>query len=182
MDHDTFYRKLTEALVRSDFQLQASGAAQRTNAPQNTTDVEKVVQQRLDKLRGSAQSIFLKFVLAQPVIVTVVEADKLQHEKIIDFSRQLDGVVSEMRDLTGRIRGARLSVTGIILSVFFDPQSASSFVERSQAKCKIQHFFRKTWVLPWVLDVARKTVNSHRGLPFLPGVIDKSYLQDAIFQ
>jgi hypothetical protein len=70
---------------------------------------------------------------------------------------------------------------GIILNVFFDHTSASTFVERSQKKCKILHFFKKTWVLSWAIDVPNKTVINHRGLPFLPGVISRELLQKEIF-
>jgi hypothetical protein len=121
-------------------------------------------------------------------------ADTLTHDTIINLAHRFDETVVAMLGITGTMgeglklgrfqvsRGARLSVIGIILLVFFDHMSASAFIERTQKRCKIQHFFKKTWVLPWVVDVSNKVVSSHRGLPFLPGVLSRDHLQKEIFQ
>ena len=138
-------------------------------------------------------AVALKYVLAQPVILAVVEADQLTQEAMIALARRFDEVVVEMLDVTARLggvkigslelyKGTRLSATGIILHVFFDRRAVSTFTERTQKRCKILHLFKKTWVLPWAVDVSNKIVISHRGLPFLPGVISRDYLEKEIFQ
>lgn len=102
------------------------------------------------------------------------------------------GDVLEMLAVTAKLGGVKigglhlgetkLSVTGITLHVFFDRASALTFAERTQERCKIQHFSKKTWVLPWAIDVSTGTVSGHRWLPFLPGVLSKKNLQKVIFQ
>jgi hypothetical protein len=140
-----------------------------------------------------ATVVCFKYVLAQPVVVAVVEADQLAHDEIINLAHRFDEVVLEMLDVTGRLggvkvggiqllKGTRLSVTGIILFVFFDHTLASAFVGRTQKRCKIWHFLKKTWVLPWGIDVSKKIVISHSGFPFLPSVLSQDYLQKEIFQ
>jgi hypothetical protein len=56
-------------------------------------------------------------------------------------------------------------VTGIILFAFFNHAQASSFIENGQQRCKIQHFWKKTWVLPWTVDIPAKQIKRHSGLP-----------------
>jgi hypothetical protein len=213
MDKKIFYQRLIQVLLRSDFQLRARDISQEDV----TTDRDKLssvirlaaqlmpptigathhvfdqetVEQRLNKVREYAAVVCFKYVLSQPVIVAVVEADQLSHEEIINLANQFDEVVLEMLDVTGKmggikvggihLGGARLSVTGIILLVFFDHTLASTFIERTLERCKIQHFWKKTWVLPWVVDVSNRMVSSHRGLPFLPGVLSRDYLQKEVF-
>lgn len=165
--------------------------------PEGITDLHPVfdqeaVQQRLDKVRERAAVVCFKYLLAQPVIVAVVEADQLAHEEIINLANRFDEVILEMLEFTGKmggiklggihLGGTRLSATGIVLLVFFDHALASSFIESTQERCKIQHFWKGTWVLPWVVDVPNKIVSSHSGLPFLPGVLSRDYLQKEVFQ
>jgi len=154
---------------------------------------EETVQQRLDKMHDWAAIVSFKYVLAQPVLAAGVEADRLASDEIVNLVHRFNGIVLEMLDVTGRLggtklggfqisKGIRLSVTGIILFIFFDPALASTFIERTQRRCKILHFFKKTWVLPWMIDVSSKIVSSHRGLPFLPGVLSRERFQQEIFQ
>jgi hypothetical protein len=182
MDKETFYRKLIQALLRSDFRFRARDLSPKdlsTERDKLASVIRQVaqlfgptigaihpafdqeaVQQSLNKVREWAVVVCFKYILAQPVILAVVEADQLAHEEIIKLANQFDEVVLEMLDVTGKIGGikigsahlgsTRLSVTGIILLVFSDHALASTFIERTQKKCKIWHFRKKTWVLPWV--------------------------------
>jgi len=218
MDRETFYPKLIQALLHSDFRFRASDLSQEDlytdrdelasfvrMATQSAPSIfgaihpvfdQEAVQQRLTKLREYAAVSCFKYVLAQPVIVAVVEADQLAHEEIIKLANRFDEVISEMLEFTGKmggiklggiqLGGTRLSATGFMLLVFFDHTLASSFIEITQKRCKIHHFWKKTWVLPWVVDVSNRIiVSSHAG--FLPeslsaGVLSRVYLQKEIFQ
>jgi hypothetical protein len=200
MDKETFYRNLIQVLLRSDFRLRARDlsqeevstdrdtlssvlreTAQFVGGPHPVFD-QGAVQQRLNKVREYSAVVCFKYLLAQPVIVAVVGADQLAHEETIKLANRFDEVVLEMRDVTGKLGRIRLSVTGIILFVFFDHALASTFIERTQERCKIQHFWKKTWILPWVVDVSNRIVSSHPGLPFLPGVLSRDRLQKEVFQ
>jgi hypothetical protein len=215
MDKETFYRKLIQALFRSGFVLRA-GELSNENlskdrdtlssvsrmiaqfAPAGFADIhpffdQEFVQKCLNEVRDWATVVTLKCVLGQPVILAVVDADKLTQEAMFGLAKRLDKAVVEVLDVTARLggvkignfqlyKGTRLGATGIILRVFFDQMSASAFIEQTQKRCKILHLFKKTWVLPWAVDIPNKVVSSHRGLPFLPGVINRDDLQDEIFQ
>ena len=130
---------------------------------------QDTVQQRLNKIRDYAALVCFKYVLAQPVIVAVVEADQLAHEESIKLASRFDQAVLEMLEFTGKFGGTRLSVTGVILFTFFDHALASSFIEETQEKCKIGHFWKKTWVLPWIVDIPNKEIRPHAGLPVTLG-------------
>ena len=202
MDKAVFYQKLAQAMLHFDFRPRASdltpaglstdrdkpssiamAAAQNSPAgvPQPVSDQERI-QQHLDKIPDWAAAVWYKYVMAQPVVIAVVEADRLAPEEIVGLANRFDEIVQEMLDVTGKLGFTKLSVTGIILLVFFDPTSAATFVARAQRRCKIWHFFQKTWVLPWVVDVSNEAVNSHPGLPFLFGVLSADRLQKEIFQ
>ena len=138
-------------------------------------------------MRTWATVVCFKYVLGQPGIVAVVDADQLADEELVDLANRFDKIIVEMLDVTAKMAvglgSVRLGSTGILLFVFFNSASASHFAERTRKKCKILHFFKKTWVLPWVVDVANKTVSSHRGFPlFMSVVLNRDHLQRDIFQ
>jgi hypothetical protein len=214
MDDKAFYPKLTQALLHCGFQLRASDLATSDLAeardpvsafakaltqvaPSSIGEIhpffnQEIVQQRLNEVHEWAAIVAVKYVLAQPVILAVVEADRLSSDDFVNLAKRLDDVVVQMLDSTARLggsqiagikltKGTRMGSTGIILNVFFEHGAASTFIERAQKRCKIFHLLKKTWVLPWAVDVSAKTVNSHRGLPFLPGVMSRDDLQKEIF-
>jgi hypothetical protein len=151
LDKEIFFQKLIQALLRSGFLLRAGDLSKEDlSKDQDTVSSvartvaqfatpafreihpffdQEIVQQRLDGVRNWATAVALKYVLAQPVILTVVEADQLTQEATIALAKRLDEVVVEMLDVTARLggvkigslelyKGTRLSVTGIILHVF----------------------------------------------------------------
>ncbi len=201
MDKETYYQKLTQAMLRLGFRIRACDlsesdlstdddelrsiakpAAQLSPVgPLRSGFDQKSLQQHLDKVHEWATVVWYKYILAQPVVVAVVEADRFAQDEIISLANRFDEVVLEMRDVTGKLGRTKLSVTGIILLVFFDHTLATTFIERTQKKCKIWHFLKKTWVLPWVVDVSNRIVSSHSGPPFLLGVLSGDRLQKEIF-
>jgi hypothetical protein len=139
------------------------------------------VHECLDSVREYAPLVCCKYLLAQPVIVAVVEADELAAADAVALARKFDQMVLEMRRFTGKIAYTRLSVTGIIFFTFFDHASAAQFSEYRE-KCKIFHFFRKTWVLPWMIDVAAHRMERHAGIPIIiRPIIDTDRLAAEVF-
>jgi hypothetical protein len=212
VDKEVFYQKLAAALLHAGFRLEAGDASQdgvsrdrdqTLSTIRNAAEMvlplhpvfdREVIRKHLDKMRDWAAMARFKYVLGQPVVVAVVEADRLADDELVKLAKRFDQDIVEMLDVTsimgssipiGRFRlgGVRLSSTGIILFVFFDHASASLFAERVKKRCKIEHFWKKTWVLPWVVDVADKTVSSHGGMPFFMSVVlDSGRLQKEIFE
>jgi hypothetical protein len=211
VNKEIFYQRLAAALLHAGCRIEAGDASQEgvssdrdqtlstiRNAaemvmPLHPAFDHEAIRKHLDKVRDWAAMACFKYVLGQPVVVAVVEADRLAGEEFVKLAKRFDQDIVEMLDVTsimgssipiGRFRlgGVRLSSTGIILFVFFDYAAASRFAERAKKKCKIEHFWKKTWVLPWVVDVADKTVSSHGGLPFFMSVVlDCDRLQKEIF-
>lgn len=209
MDKETFYQKLVQSLVQSNFHLKAedlSLADANTDRDRLSSSVRQAaklaphivgaitgviipsmvfppffdqegVQQRMDNVREYADLVFFKYLLAQPVVVAVVEADQLTQEEVIGLAHKFDQDVLEMLQFTGKMGGiklggihlgaTRMSATGIILLVFFDHSSASHFTEAVQERCKVMHFWKKTWVVPWTIDVSSKELRRHSGLPVI---------------
>jgi hypothetical protein len=212
MDRDVFYQKLVGALQHQGFRLEAGDSSQDGVAAERDAGLSAIrnvasavmpvhpvfdhdtVRGHLDMVRTWARVVCVRYVLGQPVIAAVVEADRLAHEEMIALARRFDKVVVDTLDVTAiigksinvgklRLGGVKLGSTGILLFVFFDPEAASRFAARTRRKCKIWHFWKKTWVLPWQVDVANKTVTRHHGLPYLMSlVLNWDNLRNEIFR
>jgi hypothetical protein len=125
--------------------------------------------------------VLFKYVLAQPVIVSLVKADHLSPNDYKTISGQYDKVMLSFREHTGKIMGTKLSVTGLIFFIFSDSVKAAEFEEKYQAENKIWHFWKKTWTIPWAIDVSKGRVIKHKKLPVLVGsVIDAKKLESAL--
>lgn len=129
-------------------------------------------------------TIFYKFVLAQPVILAVFEADSYESSDFKARYERYEEILLTFTKHTGGLgKGfmkTKLSVTGIMMFVFFDSRKAKEFVLQ-QKNYKKFHMIRKTWVLPWVIDASARKVISHPGLPWLPAVLDREQLEKEIF-
>jgi hypothetical protein len=94
----------------------------------------------------------------------------------------LTGTLGGVRLGGFRVGGVRLSVTGILIVTFFDPTEASLFIERRQSEYKVIHFWKKCYILPWVIDVSSRAVHPHNGIPILVGsIISSKRLQERLF-
>lgn len=197
----TIYKKLIQVLLRSGFRLQARDLSQgnistdrgmlssligRITEPVPPVFNPVAVQQLMDKVREWAAMVCIKYFLDQPIMVAVVDADRLTHEEAIKLSDQLDETLLPMLDFTGGLtlnnKSVKFCAFGFILFVFSDHALALAFIERAQRKCKIWQFGKKTVVYPWVVDVPNRTVSSHRGLPLAFGALNWHYLQKELFQ
>lgn len=136
-----------------------------------TFDQNKL-QQHLDSIREFAAIVCFKYYLAQPTILAVVEADGRSPDELILQAKKFDQALLAMREVTGEmggiqlgskyLLGTKLSVTGILLLVFFDHVSASSFAGTTQDKCTHSHFWAKTYLVPWTVDVSAGEINRPR--------------------
>ncbi len=124
----------------------------------------------------------LKYIISAPYIAAVVEADQLAYEEIIKLANRFDKILWKIPTGYAGISNAKFPAVGIMLLVFFDHTLASTFIERTQERCKIRT--GRTWVLPCVIDVSNKTVSSHHPwyLPLLTPVLSRTHLQSEIFQ
>jgi len=205
MDRKTFYQRLVAGLTHEGFHTQAGDSSQDGLASDRdpTSSAIRhftapfaslvpqfdrgVVQRHLDMVRAWSTVACFKYSLAQPVMLAVVEADRLSDTDIMALKQRFDQAVLEMRAVTAKLDvggpgRVQLGSFGIFLFVFFDPAAAARFAERMQKRCKVFHFFKKTYILPWMVDVANRTVRKHRGLPFLMStVLNTDKLQTEIF-
>lgn len=150
------------------------------------------LQRRLDTIREFARTVCFKYVLSQPIVVAAVRADGLGGAEAVAVARRFSDVMLDMRELTGQLGGfqfgnkrhfgTRLSVTGVLLFVYFDPASASTFIEQTMKQCKFYHFWAKTRIEPWVADVTEKTVRSHSALTVTGSFLSRRRLQDDLFR
>jgi hypothetical protein len=206
VNKEVFYRNLVAGLIHAGFNLQAGDSSQDGLSKEHDQVLSNIrsaaelvvqvqprfdrdfIQQHLDMVRAWAAIACVKYSFAQPVMIAVVEADRLTEEEFIKLAKRFDQIIVQMLAVTAKMDvggpgKARLGSFGVLLFVFFDPQAASRFVEHTQRKCKVWHIWKKTYVLPWLVDVANKTVSGHRGLPFLmSAVLKRDNLQKEIFQ
>jgi hypothetical protein len=125
---------------------------------------QESVQRCLDRIREHALLVCCKYVLAQPIIVAVVEADRLGHSEVMELTNTFDQTVLQMRNFTGKIGSTKLTVTGVTLFTFFDHALAQQFSERRK-EYKTLHLFSMVSVLPWTVDVPGRCVTPHTSVP-----------------
>ncbi len=152
---------------------------------------QEKLQNHLNGLVEFSQLACYKYVLAQPVIVAAVAADGFTGEDILKLAKKFETSVLHMQELsaemggfkvgTSHIGGRKLSVTGVLLWVFFDHSRAAEFISKHQKNLKTHSFTNKAWVLPWVIDVSARRVFEHAGLPFMGGMLSRDFLQKEIF-
>ena len=201
------YRRLIRALLNDGFQLHAGVAASQDDLTIERDEILVAIEEGMAELMPRipvisdhatiqpclnavctwATIVCFKYILGQPEVIAVVEADRLADGELVDLAHRFDKIVIEMLAATARLdvgfRGVKLGSTGILLFVFFNSTSASHFTEKIRKKCKIFHFFKKTWVLPWVMDVPKMIVSSHPGLPLFKSVLlNRDRLQKETFQ
>ena len=201
---DGLRQKIIAALQRAGFQLQAGDSAQEglssehdpalsalrgvanVVATMETHFDHDAIQRHLEAVAGWASAVCFRYVLGQPVIVALVDADRLTEPDCIAVARRFDKVIVEMLEVTANLnvslRPVKLGSTGILLFMFREPGKAAAFLGGTQKRCKFLHFWKKTWVLPWVIDVPGKTASGHRGLPyFMSVVLNLQELQKRVF-
>lgn len=149
------------------------------------------VQEKLDEIREHSILSCFKFLLSQPIVISVVDADGLPESDIRGLVTRFDEAVIGMLEFTGKMGGiklgsktfgaTKLSATGIMLFVFFDRASRDRF-STMQGELKVQHFLKKTWVLPWMVDTEAERITRHPGLPIIvPQILDAEKLSQFVF-
>lgn len=207
LEKKVFYEKLILTLLNSDFQMDterleysqeadakltkyalkmANNIAEAFLGNIHTSKIHSVFDQKefkkdMGQFEQFTDLVFYKYVMTQPVIMPIVDADSMKDSDFKIMCEKFDEILLNFRKHTGKIGGTSLSVTGIVLFVFTNGDKAREFLNCQSKNCKIGHFFKKTWVLPWVADVSTGKIHDHSGLPFLPGVISKNDVQRNIF-
>jgi len=212
MNREDFYAQLTHALVDLDFRFSAADfpqalASQDTDglarairlgvtllprlAPDLSSFMFKLnsffdppgVQRELDSIRQCVDMVCFKYLLSQPIIIAVVDGDRVRNEEALAVTDRVDATLLKFRKYTGTLGFTRLSVTGFTLWVFFDSAAAQSFKCDWQAKCKRFHMWQQTWLLPWTVDVTQREVVKHPGaLPvIIPQILSTKSLAARLF-
>lgn len=183
------------AVVRGGLEAAASVTSLIAGPPGAALHVSgdaRKLQELLGEIRGYAALAAYRFVLGQPFVVAAVAADGRTDDELVQVAARFDATMLRMRELAAviggiqlgkrNLLGARLSVTGILLFVFLDPAAAPRFLAATRARCKFSHFWKKTHVLPWVVDVPRGRVIRHAGFPVILGrYLDPAVLAAHVF-
>lgn len=123
-----------------------------------------------------------KFSIGQPLIIGVIKGDGLDHKRIQDICDMFDKNLLHFRKYTARMNWTRLSVTGILMFVFFDTKQAENFCQYELIQCKKWRFWKKVWEVGWIVDVTNKRIVRHKGIPFfIPSILDIKKLQYDLF-
>jgi hypothetical protein len=167
------------------------GGAPGAYALHEAGDARKL-QALLDEIHGYAPLAAYRFVRGQPYVAAAVGADGRTDDELVQIAARFDSTMLRMRELAGviggiqigkvNLLGSRVPVTGILLFVFLDPAAATRFVATARARCKISHFWKKTHVLPWAVDVPRGQVLRNPGSPVVLGrYLDPAVLAAHVF-
>jgi len=66
--------------------------------------------------------------------------------------------------------------------VFSESKFVSEFIEKEQNNCKLNEFWKLTYTISWVVDLEKKEVHGHSGLPILMGTyLDRDRLTQSLF-
>lgn len=135
----------------------------------------------IDKVYEYAELVFYKFVLSQPVIVALVDADDKSSPELINLAREFDQSILSFLKHTGRLGIVKMGATGILFFVFSDADRTERFIQNDQKKCKISHVWKKTYVVPWAIDLSTGIIHRHSGIPYVPGVLNRAKLEKRVF-
>ena len=81
------------------------------------------------------------------------------------------------------MKWVKMSVTGILIFLFYDKDKAANYCLYEQQNCKRWHFWKKTWILGWSIDISSKKIIRHKGIPFLIGpILDTKKLEKDLFE
>jgi hypothetical protein len=164
------------------------GAVTGASVPDGITDIAPVfdkdgVQRSLDGVRSYSTLVGFKYLLAQPIIVAALPGDGVSDADMLAKTKLFDDAIQGMRKFTGKMNGVSLSVTGIMLWVFFEPGQAEAFRARVQEQCKVWRFWAKTWVISWAVDVPGRKVMAHQGMPIIvPQILNSGALTRSTFE
>jgi hypothetical protein len=114
---------------------------------------------------GEVVGIYLKY--GQPIIVIVVDGEKLNDEEILGRFIHLHQTTTKMRDFSFSlgVLGSRMPARSLTFTVFKSHSRAIHFKETISSRCKKYSLFNKAWVLPFTVDLERKRVFKWSGLP-----------------
>ena len=136
----------------------------------------------LKALYSITDAVLYKFIIGQPLIVGVVKADDLTHDEIYDITDKFDKELLGFRKYTARMKWTKMTVTGILLFLFYDKNKANSYCLYAQRNCKKWHFWKKTWTLGWAIDISNKNIIEHKGIPiFIGPILDTKKFQNDLF-
>jgi hypothetical protein len=152
---------------------------------------QETLQKHLNALLEFADCACYKYFVAHPVMVAATQGDGLSKESIIALAKKFEAASFRMQELSAEMGGfkigsshigsTKLSVTSVLIWVFFEQGRAAELISMFQKDLKSHSWATKTWVLPWVIDVPGKKVAEHSGLPFMKGMLSRDFLQKELF-
>lgn len=167
MDKATFYQRLLVALGHSKFSLTVDPIKMLDSAkwlprvgPILFTNVEGAakadqLEKEFDSIKPYSQLLAFKFLLGQPMIACIVEADERSSEDLRNIASSFKECLARCTTYTLQPHGV---VTGFLLFVFFDSAVAGAFIDATQQKCRHTDTRKRIYVRPWVLDVPSSRV------------------------
>lgn len=144
---------------------------------------EEGFKKDLKTLYSITDAVLYKFIIGQPLIVGVIKADSLTHNEICDITDKFDKAILGFRKYTARMKWVKMSVTGILIFLFYDKDKAANYCLYELRNCKRWHFWKKTWILGWSIDISSKKIIRHKGIPFFIGpILDTKKLEKDLFE
>lgn len=194
-DQDLLSAGVRKGLEHLDIVVEVAGLLLDVDIPDSAVGTldpvfdKESFHQDMRKLYPLTSTVFYKFLLAQPVIAPIVDADTYTSEDFHSMTDRIDRILLDFVKHTASYTTGKwifksevkMSVTAIVLYVFFDSEKAERYISTEQSNCKRFSMRNKTWLVPWAVDVSAAKVQAHRGLPILRPVLNSRKLEAAVF-
>jgi hypothetical protein len=148
--------------------------------PLKAADNGKLVQ-ALQPFNEMTELTAYKTVVADTIMICAVDGDEVLANDFPGAMDALYGVIDNVKkECTGLLRGAMYF---IILFIFDDPAKSNEFQENYMVSLKKWELWKKTFTLPWVIDVTSSRVIPHSGPPWAMSIVlSAKYLEGSIFR
>ena len=143
---------------------------------------EKEFMEDIRKSHSITPYMLYRFVMAQPIIIGLIDGDNLESYEYLNIMKEYDSVILNFRKYAGKSNGQRLGVYGLLFFVFSNVDKSIEFEQKHVIENKISHFWKKAYTLPCGIDISHKNIIKYKGIPFLlSNIIDYKRLEKELF-
>jgi len=123
------------------------------------------VAAEMRKLSNCCDFVGIRLDTGTVMLALFIYADDMADDAKIGKSVMIKDQMKSFKDFTMKMAWSRMGVFAKVFYVFFDSDKAFHFRQSVQEHCKHSECFKKTYAVPYGIDVPAKSVWAYKGLP-----------------
>jgi hypothetical protein len=128
---------------------------------------DEEVRTEMSKLKKLVDLAGIRLDTGAVSLALFVYADNLSDDQMIGRSVMIRDQMKSFKNFSMRLMLSKMGVYASVFHIFEDSSKAFHFRQSVQAGCKHMEMFKKSYVLPWGIDLSAKSVWAYKGLPLL---------------